>query len=235
MLNREKHELVMTQILKDVYSDTFIGPLLGFKGGTAAYLFYGLERFSVDLDFDLLEVSEEKRTIVFDRISQILLQYGTIRDSQQKENTIFLLLSYGAGEYGIKVEVNTRKVGSLYEMKQYFGIPMLVMKKESMFASKLIALIERKKFAARDMYDVYYFLKNNWDIDINVLNAYGKKNIVSFLDECIYFVENTLDNSLLGGLGELVEETKKDFIRNKMKTEIVFFLSIRKEQYKKRY
>ncbi|QQS61178.1 MAG: nucleotidyl transferase AbiEii/AbiGii toxin family protein [Candidatus Moraniibacteriota bacterium] len=235
MLNREKHELVMTQILKDVYADTFIGPLLGFKGGTAAYLFYGLERFSVDLDFDLLEVSEEKRTIVFDRISQILLQYGTIRDSQQKENTIFLLLSYGAGEYGIKVEVNTRKVGSLYEMKQYFGIPMLVMKKESMFASKLIALIERKKFAARDMYDVYYFLKNNWDIDINVLNKYGKKNIVSFLDECIHFVENTPDNSLLGGLGELVEETKKDFIRNKMKMEIVFFLSIRKEQYKKRY
>lgn len=27
--------------------------ILGFKGGTAAYIFYDLNRFSTDLDFDL--------------------------------------------------------------------------------------------------------------------------------------------------------------------------------------
>ena len=49
----------MGRILKDIYTDVSIAPLLGFKGGTCAYLFYGLPRFSVDLDFDLLEVNEE--------------------------------------------------------------------------------------------------------------------------------------------------------------------------------
>lgn len=29
--------------------------VLGFKGGTAALLFYGLPRLSVDLDFDLIK------------------------------------------------------------------------------------------------------------------------------------------------------------------------------------
>ncbi len=35
---------------KDIYTDPMIGPILGFKGGTAVYLFYNLNRFSVDLD-----------------------------------------------------------------------------------------------------------------------------------------------------------------------------------------
>ena len=47
------HKTILFQILKDIYSNTAISPYLGFKGGTAALMFYGLDRFSVDLDFDL--------------------------------------------------------------------------------------------------------------------------------------------------------------------------------------
>ena len=34
------HKSIMLKILKDIYADTNIGPVLGFKGGTAAYMFY---------------------------------------------------------------------------------------------------------------------------------------------------------------------------------------------------
>ena len=61
MLNKEKHQLIMGQILKDIYTDTLISSLLGFKGGTCAYFFYELDRFSVDLDFDLIQVSKENK------------------------------------------------------------------------------------------------------------------------------------------------------------------------------
>src|SRR3990172_6332048 len=54
-LNIPTHKTVLFQILKDVYSDTLVAPFLGFKGGTAAVMFYGLERFSVDLYFYLLD------------------------------------------------------------------------------------------------------------------------------------------------------------------------------------
>jgi len=69
MLNKEKHQLIMGQILKDIYTDTSIAPLLGFKGGTCAYFFYGLPRFSVDLDFDLLKkIDEENQENVFEKL-----------------------------------------------------------------------------------------------------------------------------------------------------------------------
>ena len=63
VLNISTHKTILFQILKDIYSDTLISPFLGFKGGTAALLFYKLGRFSVDLDFDLL--GESKEDLIF--------------------------------------------------------------------------------------------------------------------------------------------------------------------------
>jgi len=59
-LNVSAHKNILLQILVDIYSDKTVGPFLGFKGGIAAYLFYGLDRFSVDLDFDLLDETKEE-------------------------------------------------------------------------------------------------------------------------------------------------------------------------------
>ena len=106
MLNREKHQLLMGQILKDIYTDVTISPLLGFKGGTCAYFFYGLPRFSVDLDFDLLVVNEENQKVVFKKIVGILSTYGQVKDQYIKRFTVFALLSYGNDDHNIKVEIN---------------------------------------------------------------------------------------------------------------------------------
>ena len=54
------HKNILVGILKDVFRDASLAPFLGFKGGTAAMLFYELPRFSVDLDFDLLDVPDER-------------------------------------------------------------------------------------------------------------------------------------------------------------------------------
>ena len=58
-LNIAVHKTILFQILKDIYSDTSIAPFLGFKGGTATLMFYNLDRFSVDIDLDLLDESKE--------------------------------------------------------------------------------------------------------------------------------------------------------------------------------
>ncbi|MDD4358771.1 MAG: nucleotidyl transferase AbiEii/AbiGii toxin family protein [Candidatus Pacebacteria bacterium] len=73
MLNIEKHRNILIKILKNIYTDNSVGPILGFKGGTAALLFYNLNRFSVDLDFDLLD--PEKEDFVFEKISKIISKY----------------------------------------------------------------------------------------------------------------------------------------------------------------
>ena len=66
MLDRNKHEAIMKNLLKDIYSHRLLATVLGFKGGTACYFFHKLPRFSVDLDFDLLDAVRASE--VFDSI-----------------------------------------------------------------------------------------------------------------------------------------------------------------------
>jgi predicted nucleotidyltransferase component of viral defense system len=62
-MDNNKHKMYLIQILMDVYSDRELAVNMGFKGGTAAMLFYGLPRFSVDLDFcsELYDTAASKR------------------------------------------------------------------------------------------------------------------------------------------------------------------------------
>lgn len=155
MLDINTHKTILLQILKDIYTDTSLGPVLGFKVGIAAYLFYRLGRFSVDLDFDLLD--SEQESSVYKKLEVILDQYGVIKEKHRKQHTLLFVLSYDDQAQNIKIEVNLRNFGSSFQLKNYLGIPMLVMVREDMFAHKLVAMLERKKTANRDVYDVWHF------------------------------------------------------------------------------
>ena len=109
-LDISTHKTILFQILKEIYSDTSIAPFLGFKGGTAALMFYGLDRFSIDLDFDLLDESQEE--VVFERVKQIVQAYGNLQESNRKRFGIFYVLSYEDRAHHIKVEINRRQFGS---------------------------------------------------------------------------------------------------------------------------
>ncbi|MFH1175458.1 MAG: nucleotidyl transferase AbiEii/AbiGii toxin family protein [bacterium] len=218
----------MGKILKDIYTDVSISSFLGFKGGTCAYFFYGLPRFSVDLDFDLLSNKEGLQEMILDKIGLILEKYGILKDKFIKKSTILLWLSYGDADYNIKIEVNTRKniedIENSYELKEYLGILIKAAKKEYLFAGKLAALILRKETAARDIYDIYYFAKNNWDIDREILRAMTGKSIKEYLADCVEKIGKVKDNQILTGLGELVSDKEKDWIRKNLKSETIFLL-----------
>jgi len=229
MLNKEKHQLIMGQILKDVYTDVTISPLLGFKGGTCAYLFYNLPRFSVDLDFDLLAVNEENQKMVFEKIISILSKYGKIKDQYVKRFTVFALLSYGDDDHNIKVEINVRKLAAnirdYYELKEYLGISMFAAKKDYLFAGKLSALTLRNETAMRDIYDIHYFAKNNWDINAEVIKERTGKTTKKYLADCLAFIEKVKNNQILQGLGELIPgEKEKAWIRSHLKADSIFML-----------
>ncbi len=229
MLNKEKHQLIMGQILKDIYTDTSIAPFLGFKGGTCAYFFYGLPRFSVDLDFDLLkDIDEKNKKNIFEKIISIIGKYGKVKDSQIKQFTIFALLSYGDDDHNIKIEISTRCLlpnpMDFYKLEEYLGISMLVAKKEYLFAGKLSALILRGDMAMRDVYDIYFFGKNNWDFDKKTVELLTKKDFSEYILSSISLVELIKESQLLGGLGELVDEKEKKWIKQNLKKEVLFIL-----------
>lgn len=219
------HKNILVKILKDIYTDTTLGPLLGFKGGTAAYLFYDLSRFSVDLDFDLLVL--EKTEYVFERVRKILETYGTVKEAEVKRFSLFYVLSYEnkvPGAENIKVEINRRDFGSKYAVKSYLGIPMKVMVQEDMFAHKLCAMAERIGNANRDIFDVCYFLDKMWDCNTKIIEERTGMKYKDFLLHCAVLLEEMDDQNLLAGLGELLDEKQKAWVKSKLKSETIFHL-----------
>lgn len=223
-LDYSKHKSILLQILKDIYSDTSIAPSLGFKGGTAALMFYGLPRNSVDLDFDLLD--ETKEVEVFAKVHTIIREYGKITDSHMKRFNLTNIISYDPRAQNIKVEINRRQFGSRYEMKTFLGISMLVMVQEDMFAHKLMAMYERIGKTSRDVFDVQYFAKNNWPINRQIVEQRSGMSFKETLAKCIEMLEGVNNKHILDGLGELLTEPQKDSARAKLKSDAVFSLQV---------
>lgn len=226
-LETNTHKNILIHILKDIFTDSTIGPLLGFKGGTAAYLFYDLSRFSVDLDFDLLD--KDKEDYVFEHIKKILEEYGDVKDTRKKRYSIFFLLSYNNklhNAYNIKVEINLRDFGSKYEVKSYLGIPMKVMCREDMVAHKMVAMIERIGKTNRDIFDTYFFLKNNWPVNVKIIENRTGLSFQNFLKKCIDELEAMSNRGILSGIGELLDTKQKAWVKEKLLTETIFLLKL---------
>jgi predicted nucleotidyltransferase component of viral defense system len=226
-LDISTHKTILFQLLKEIYSDTTISPFLGFKGGTALLMFYGLDRFSVDLDFDLLD--ETKADLVFEKLISILPRYGRLRESRKKRFNLFCVLSYEDGARHIKVEVNQRQFGSRYEIKTYLGVPMQVMVPEDMFAHKLMAMHERIGKTSRDIYDVWFFLKNRFPINKEIVEQRSKVSFDTLIKKCIDQLENLSNRRILDGVGELLTPNQKDWAKAKLREETISLLKLRLE------
>lgn len=222
MFDKNQHKIIMVKILKEIYSDPELRNILGFKGGTAAFLFYGLPRISVDLDFDLLE--EKKKTEVLDKLKKTLPRFGNLIEATEKRYTLFFILSYQKGERKIKIEISKRLTGSKFSLKNYLGIPVLLINKEDMMAGKFTAFLTRKKFASRDLFDLWFFLKNDWEINEELLEKKTDFTLRQALKEAIKKVTGVKQNQLLQGLGELLDERQKPWVRENLKKEVLFFL-----------
>jgi predicted nucleotidyltransferase component of viral defense system len=224
------HKNILLQILKDLYTETSIAPLLGFKGGTAAFMFYGLDRFSVDLDFDLLDETKSER--VFEQLEKTARQYGTLRESRRKRFSLLVVLSYDESSANIKIEVNRRMFGSRYELKTYLGVAMQVMIREDMFAHKLMAMHERIGKTSRDIYDVWFSLKNRWPINKTIVEQRAGMPFRKVLEECIMQIEKLPNRNILRGLGELLTDRQKNWAKNKLKPDVLFLLKLALENEK---
>jgi predicted nucleotidyltransferase component of viral defense system len=227
MLDKAQHQLVMARILKEIYENNNLAAGLGFKGGTCAYIFYNLPRFSVDLDFDLLSEDIPKE-LVLKSLLEVVEKHGHVKEQIIKRSTILLVVSYGVGEHKIKIEVNTRlankEVERYYENKDYLGADILAAKKEYLFAGKLAALTKRTNVVPRDIYDIHFFLDEGWQIDYQALQLLVQEDPQRYIKSCLKAIEKFNNTHILQGLGELIDESEKERIRKKLKNDTIFLL-----------
>jgi len=219
-----RHKYLMLQILKDIYSDTMLASVLGFKGGTALMFFYHLPRFSVDLDFNLLDVTKQEE--VFARIRNILLKYGKIHDEAIKFYGPLLVLDYGVGERKLKVEISNCQYDNHYEWHNLLGLDIRVMTEADMFAHKLCALLDRTETTNRDIFDCWFFLNRRTPINRQIVETRMETTLENYLQRCIDSLQQMSSRGLLNGLGELTDTDTKIFVRNNMLPETIQMMQL---------
>ncbi|NCT17043.1 MAG: hypothetical protein COZ75_06305 [Flavobacteriaceae bacterium CG_4_8_14_3_um_filter_34_10] len=223
-MNITKHKSYLIRILKDIYSDVELGNLLGFKGGTALLFFEQLPRFSVDLDFHLIK--PDKRVLVFEKIRSIVLKYGKIDDEAIKHYGLVIVLDYGSGERKLKVEISTRQFDNHYEIKNLLGISMKVMTMPDMFAHKVCALLDRATFTNRDLFDCWFFMEKQTPINKQIVEERMKRPLADYLQDCIGYLEKMSNKNILQGLGEMLDEDLKKFVKTKLRLETIALFKI---------
>ena len=217
----------MVQILKEIYSDIELSTCLGFKGGSALMFFYDLPRFSVDLDFNLLDPLKED--MVYQKVRSILLKYGSIADEAKKFYGIIIVLDYGYSERKLKVEISKRLFNDHYKIENLLGINMNVMIPADMFANKLCALLDRSVVANRDIFDCWFFMQKQTAINKTIVEMRMNTTLSGYLHQCIEHLEVKTDKGMLNGLGELTDNAMKEFVRKMLRTETISLLKFYSE------
>ncbi len=223
IMDRNKHKLYMAQILSLIFKDKELCNALAFKGGTSMMFFHNLNRFSTDLDFNLLV--PQKLDMVYDKVRSILTRFGTIDDEAKKIYGPVLVVNYGKGERMLKVEISTRQYPDHYEMLSLAGTFIRVMTMPDMFAHKLCAMGER--LSPRDIYDVWFFLQNHTEINEEIVRLRTGKSVSEYSALCAEHVKESSPKLLMQGLGEVLNDAKsKNFVKNKLIAETASALEL---------
>lgn len=220
-LDKKKHKRLMTELLVQI--EKKIGGKLVFKGGTMAMLFYNLPRFSRDLDFDILHSlnKEEKQ-----KIEQAIQKKGRLKDRKEKHFTLFYLLSYDESEENIKIEFNKRvSEYNSYNTKHLYGVPIKITDRPTSFSHKLLALTQRKNPVSRDLFDVNFYLQNEFELKEEIIQETLDLRLQEYIPQVIGFIEDTFNKkNILHGLGELLDEQQKEWAKKGLKDETIYLL-----------
>lgn len=226
MLDKNLHRKVMFELLRDIYEEPKLSSILGFKGGTALYFLYGLNRFSVDLDFDLLDASKLEE--VYDLVCKIASKYGQLKDHAIKHFGCMIVVSYKAGWRQLKIDISRREFPNSYELKNYLGLMVNMMKIEDIFANKLVALTNRKELAPRDIFDLYFLAKSDFAINEEAIKCRTGGSLAEQLDLAIACIEKSNPKQYLAALGELLDSKQQHWVREKMQAETLTALKFRR-------
>jgi predicted nucleotidyltransferase component of viral defense system len=150
---------------------------INFLGGTALRFFYGLKRFSEDLDFDCYDISRKQFIDLTDKVITDLRGYGinVIAEDKKKYEElnafrrvlVFPELKYKLGlsqqkeaKFFIKIEAESHRLKYTPDVKVLNGfgitVPVRVVPVGIMFSTKISAALTRKK--DRDFFDIVHLL-----------------------------------------------------------------------------
>ena len=199
------HKAWLYRLLSAIYDNQALANSLYFKGGTCAAMLGFLDRFSIDLDFDYmkkesdLSATRKELEAVFKKIDL------AIKDKSQKTPQYFL--KYPAkpnSRNTIKVDVTfPPPAANAYQAFKLNDIGRIAVCQtvETMFANKLVALIDRweknNSIAGRDLYDIHCFFMQGVGYNEKVITERRGGDLVSFFQELIVFIEKRINQTII--------------------------------------
>jgi predicted nucleotidyltransferase component of viral defense system len=227
------HKAWLFRLLSALFDDPFLAGVLYFKGGTCASLRGFLDRFSVDLDFDYMgdekDIAEtrQKMEVVFKKLDL------EIKDQSQRVPQYFLKYNSKPGERNtLKVDIAfPPPKNNQYESVRIIEIDRIINCQtiETMFANKLVALIERfernKSIAGRDLYDIHHFFISGYTYSSEVIQERRNQTPAEFLTKLTDFIKKEVTQTIIDqDLNALLEPKKFQQLRKIIKQETLTFL-----------
>jgi hypothetical protein len=233
-----KHKAWLLRLLSEIADNPLLSQMLYFKGGTCAAMLSYLDRFSVDLDFDVKEGGDKQAMR-----REFYKVFGSL-DMRLAE------ASQKALEFWVKYEAeinerNTIKVDALdmvvkankYEAKYLPEIDRVVMCQtvETMFGNKLVAPWDRwekhKSIAGRDIYDIHHFFFKGYRYLPEIIRERTGMKTKDFLANLINFVEGKITETVIDqDINTLLPTEKFRQIRKILKMETLRFLKEERER-----
>lgn len=227
------HKAWLYRLLSEIYDNQILSVCLYFKGGTCAAMQGFLDRFSVDLDFDYVGQTEKIKDAennlekVFDKLGLVI--------KDKSNNVPQYFLKYPAGEGArntIKIDITfPAPKTNAYQPVRLNDIDRVVTCQtiETMFANKLVALIDRYNrngsIAGRDLYDIHHFFIKGLGYNKDVIAERTGKDSNSFFKELIDFIDQNITETIINqDLNYLLPNDKFQKIRKVLKREVLMFL-----------
>lgn len=227
-----RHKNQMYRLLTAIISDNVLANNLCFKGGTCASMRGILDRFSVDLDFDLPDKKDKQ--VVEKRLGKVFGSLGLVVKDQSRQYLQYFL-RYQAPEWQrntLKLEItdivspkNTYESINLSELNLYVRAQTV----ETMVANKMFAATARfdknGTIAGRDFYDLHQFMLQGLPVNRAVIEERTGQEYGQYLQKLKNFVEMEVTERLLyEDLNPLLPAVKLKEIIADLKKELVVLI-----------
>lgn len=199
------HKSYLNRILIEIIDNPFLSQNLAFKGGTCASMLGFLDRFSVDLDFDLFEKSHIP--LLREEFHKIFRQVG-VAVSKEYKGILFFQVKYPSERQDarntIKISAHDLPAKANEYAVQYLKEIDRLMKSqtiETMFANKLVAITDRyaqhQTVAGRDIYDIHHYFLQGFGYKGEVIQERTQLSPKDYFAYLIAFIKKHVTQTVL--------------------------------------
>lgn len=227
------HKIQLYRLLSALLDSDLISQSTYFKGGTCASMLGFLDRFSLDLDFDLKKGALKSQ---LDKELRRIFKDLDLEVDKKSSKTLYYILKYQA-KAGLRNSIKLSLIGNqirnnlyapfyLKEIDRYANCQTI----ETMFANKLVAMTDRykksKTIAGRDLYDIHHFFLQGYEYNGKIIKERTGKDTKSYLKELIDFIKLKVNDRIISeDLNYLLPTDKFKKIKKLLKKETIMLLN----------